>query len=110
MNGARNAPANAPQDTPINCAINVTLELYCINASTTDIAMNTTINTLMMNTCRFSSMSFITCPFKRSSVNVELEASTSDDSVDIDAESTRITTTPSRISGSPDNMMGITES
>ena len=55
-------------------------------------------------------MSLMKCPFSRSRVSVELEAKTSDDRVDIEADSTRITTTPSNISGSPESITGITES
>jgi len=45
--------------------------------------------------------------FSRSSVIVELDVSTSEESVDIDAESTRTTTIPIRISGSFESMEGI---
>ena len=41
---------------------------------------------------------------------VELEVRTSEDSVDIDAESTRMTTIAIRRSGSPESMVGMTES
>ena len=46
----------------------------------------------------------------KSSVKVELDAKTRDDRVDMDAESTRITTTAIRIVGSPESMVGTTES
>ena len=94
MNGARNAPANAPQEMPISWAMKLTVVLYCMMAMTTEISMNTTISIRMMKTCFFSSMSLMMFPFRKSSVSVELEASTSEDSVDIDADRTRITTTP----------------
>ena len=43
----------------------------------------------------------------KSSVSVEPEVSTSEDRVDIDADSTRIRTTPIRISGRPESMVGM---
>ena len=48
--------------------------------------------------------------FKKSSVSVELDVSTSDASVDMDAESTRITTSAISTGESPDSMVGIMES
>ena len=72
----------------------VTLRWYWTIASTTEIAMNTTISSRITSTCRRSSMSLTRLSLIKSSVSVELDASTSDDSVDIDADSTRITTTP----------------
>ena len=48
--------------------------------------------------------------FKKSSVSVELEVSTRDDKVDMDAESTRITTMAMSTSGSPESMVGMMES
>ena len=49
-------------------------------------------------------------PLIKSNVKVELEASTREDRVDMDADSTRITTTAIRIAGRPDSMVGMTES
>ena len=43
-------------------------------------------------------------------VNVELEVNTSEDNVDMEAESTNTITTPIRISGSVDSIVGIIES
>ena len=79
-------------------------------ASTAEMAMNTAIRQRMMNTCFFSSISLIMCPLSRSSVMVELEVSTRELRVDMEADSTRITTTASRISGRPESMAGITAS
>ena len=53
---------------------------------TTDITMKNTISACMVMICFFSVMFFITLSFRRSSVRVELDVSTSDDSVDMDAE------------------------
>ena len=55
-------------------------------------------------------MSFMKLPFRKSMVMVELEASTRLDRVDIDAESTRITTMAMRMSGRPESIVGITAS
>ena len=57
--------------------------------------------------CFFSLIFFMILSFNRSSVIVELDVSTRDESVDIDAESTRTTTIPIRISGSFESMEGI---
>ena len=55
-------------------------------------------------------MFLITLPFSKSSVSVEEEVSTSEESVDMEAESTSTTTMPSRISGKPESMVGMMES
>ena len=117
-NGARNAPASAPQDTPMSWAMNVALlelvalrELrYWKTAIAAERTMNTTTNTRMQNTCFFSSMSFTKLSFRKSMVMVELDASTSEDSVDMEADRTRITTMAIRMSGRPDSIVGITAS
>ena len=44
------------------------------------------------------------------SVSVDEEVSTSEESVDMEAESTSTTTIPSRISGKPESMVGMMES
>ena len=108
--GARKAPASAPQLTPMSWAMKVTLEWYCTRAMTTEMAMNTTIRQRMMNTWRFSLMSLMMLSFKKSRVRVELEASTREDRVDIEADSTRITTTAMSRSGRPESMVGMMES
>ena len=46
----------------------------------------------------------------KSSVSVELEVRTSEESVDIEAESTMITMMPIKMSGSPESIVGMTES
>ena len=74
-------------------AMKVTLDLYWMMASTTEMAMNTTISPRMMETCFFSSISRTILSLRKSSVRVELEASTSEDRVDMEAESTSTTTT-----------------
>ena len=91
-------------------AMKVTLDLYWMMASTTEMAMNTTMSARITNTCRFSSISLKMCPFSRSRVRVELEVSTREDRVDMEAESTRMTTTASRMSGRSESMAGMMES
>ena len=110
MNGARNEPASAPHDIPISCAINVTELLYWISASIADIAINTTTRILMYNTCFFSLMFLIKLSFKKSIVSVELEAITSDESVDIEADNTRITTNAISAGLKLESIVGIIES
>ena len=55
-------------------------------------------------------MFFMKLSFRKSSVSVELEAMTSEDNVDIEADSTRSTTRPIRISGRVESIVGIIES
>lgn len=110
INGARNEPASAPHETPMSCAINVIELLYCIRARIDDMAINTTTRILMYNTCFLSLIFFIKLSFKKSIVSVELEAITRDDSVDIDADSTRITTSAISSGLKPESIVGIIES
>ena len=84
----------------MSCAINV----GGFSAITTDTTMKNTISTCMVTTCFFSLMSFITRSLSRSSVMVELDVSTREDRVDMDADSTSTTTIPIRISGSVDSI------
>ena len=74
----------------------VMLLLCCTMAMTTEMAMNTTMRPRMVSTCFFSSISLTTLSLRRSSVRVELEAMTRLESVDMEAESTRMTTMPIR--------------
>ena len=73
-------------------------------------AINTTRRARIHFTCCFSSISFIILPLIKSSVKVELDASTREERVDMEAESTRITTTAIRMVGRPESMVGTTES
>ena len=79
-------------------------------ASTAEMAMNTAIRQRMMNTCFFSSISLIMCPLSRSRVMVELEVSTRELRVDMEADSTRITTRPISSGERFSSIAGITES
>ena len=72
--------------------------------------MNTTISILIMKTWVLSPISLAKFSFIKSSVRVELDAITRDDSVDMDAESTSSTTRAMSMSGSPDTIAGIIES
>ena len=60
-----------------------------------------------MSTCFFSSIFLMMLPLSRSMVRVEEEAITSEDRVDMDADSTRMTTTAIRRGGSPDSICGM---
>ena len=55
--------------------------------------MKTTIRPRMMRIWRFSSISLMKWSFRKSRVRVELEASTREDRVDMEADSTSTTTT-----------------
>ena len=85
----------------------VTLDLYWISASTTEMEINTTISPRIHRTCRLSSISRMMFPRMKSSVRVELEVSTRELRVDMEAESTRITTTAIRVAGRPESMAGM---
>ncbi len=78
-----------------------------MRAIITDIARKIAINARITISDFFSSSLFLQSGFIRSSVSVELDVSTSDDSVDIDAERTRMTTIPISISGSDSSILGI---
>ena len=110
MNGAKNAPAIAPHDTPISCAINVTELLYCTSASTAEIAMNTTTKIRINKTCADSFICGAKLSRIKSSVNVDAETITKLESVDIDADKTKITTSAIMPSDRPLNIVGIIES
>ena len=103
INGAKNAPANAPQEIPMSCAI----KAGGSNAITTLITIKNTSIILMQRSCFLSSISFIIFPLMKSNVNVELEVSTKDDKVDIEAESTSTMIIPTKISDNEDNMVGM---
>ena len=106
-NGARNAPAIAPHETPISCAMNVILLEYCTMAITADTATNITSMSLMTSICFFSSIFGAMTGFIKSMVSVELDVRTSEESVDIDAESTSMTTSPIRAAGSFSSRCGM---
>ena len=68
-----------------------------MNASSTEMTRKTAISTRMIS-ISFLSEHFFRLGLMRSIVSVELEVSTSEDRVDIDAESTSTTTRPIRMS------------
>ena len=76
-------------------------------AMTTEIAINMTINMRMERSCFFSSIFFMIWPFKKSIVNVELEAITNEDNVDMEADSTKMTTSPIRAGERLETIAGI---
>ena len=75
-----------------------------------EIAMKTTTSTRINRSCVFSFISLMKLSFKKSMVKVELDAITREESVDMDAESTRITTNAIRPGPKFCNMVGMTES
>ena len=66
-------------------------------SSTAEIIMKTTTNTRIRESCFLSLIFFTMLPFTKSRVSVELEVSTREESVDIDAESNKIIITSRRI-------------
>ncbi len=64
----------------------------------------------MVRSCFFSDISRTMLPLMRSSVSVEDEVRTSEDNVDMDADSTRTMTRPISTSGSVESMVGMMES
>ena len=71
------------------------------------IAIKNTSMILMQSSCFLSSISFTIFPLIKSSVSVELDVSTKDDKVDMDAESTNTITIPTSISERDDSIVGI---
>ena len=76
-------------------------------AMTTEIRINTAMNTRMISSCFFSLIFFTTVPLMKSRVRVELEAITREDKVDMDADSTSTTTTAIRMEGRLESMVGL---
>ena len=77
-----------------------------ITAITADTAMKNTINNLMINTCCFSFKPFLNAGLITSSVKVELDVKTSDESVDIEAERTNTITIAITMSGKVASIAG----
>ena len=105
-NGARKAPAKAPQEIPISWAMKV----GGFRAITTEITIKKTIKTRIIRRVFFSSSFLQTVSFNTSRVRVELEVKTSEERVDIDAERTKTTTIPIKISGRVASICGTIES
>jgi hypothetical protein len=85
----------------------VTVDLYCIRATTAEIRIKNTSSERITSICVFSFICFATVPLIKSIVIVELEAITSAARVDIEADSTRITTIPTSKSGRVEIIAGI---
>ena len=106
--GARKAPASAPQETPIICAMKVMPGFASLMmAMAAETAMKKTIKPCIIPTTVFSSGSFFILGMITSRVSVELEVSTSEDRVDMEAESTSTITIAMMTSGSVDSMVGM---
>ena len=76
-------------------------------AITADTMMKNTMNNRIVDTSCSSGIFFFDAGLITSSVNVELDVSTSDDSVDMDADNTSTITTAITIDGSVDNIVGM---
>ena len=77
---------------------------------TAEIATNTTTSARIRRTDVRSSTRFSMLPHTTSRASEELEVSTSEESVLIEAESTRTTTMPMRMSGTVESIVGTIES
>ena len=64
----------------------------------------------IMSNCFFSLKFFTTVPLMKSNVSVELDANTSEDNVDIEADNTSTTTTAINSGDRSDNIVGMMES
>ena len=106
MKGARKAPARAPHEIPISWAIKV----GGLRAMTTERMMKKATRTRMTTSWVFSDISLTKVSFRKSNVSVELEVRTSEDRVDMEAESTRTMTMPIRKSGRVESIWGTMES
>ena len=71
---------------------------------------NTTSSTRMYTTRLFSVIFFTTLPSSKSSVSVDEDVSTSEESVDIEAERTSTITRPISTFGSVESIVGMMES
>ncbi len=88
-------------------AMKVTELWYWIRARTEDMAMKTTTSPRIQRTCFFWLIFRKKSSFRKSMVRVELEAMTKEDKVDMEADSTRITTRAMSMGDRPDSMAGI---
>jgi len=80
--------------------------LYWITAIHEEMIINTTISVLMIRSCNFSLIFLITLPFRKSSVKVDAEAMTREESVLMDAANTKTMTTPIITSPKFESMAG----
>ena len=84
--------------------------LYWNSAITAEITMKKTTSILIERTCFFSLIFLIILSLIRSSVRVDDEARTSEESVLIEAERTSITTSPISMGDRLESIVGIIES
>ena len=110
-NGARKAPASAPHEIPMSWAMKVTELLAWMMASTEEMMMKKSTSRRMQSSCLRSSRclslrALANAGSMISSVKVDPEVSTSEDRVDMEAESTRMMTTPIIRSGREASMEG----
>ena len=79
-------------------------------AITAEITMKTAIRIRITLSCCPSFISFFMAGLMKSSVSVEEEVSTREESVDMEADRTRITTSAIRMAGRLDSIVGMMES
>jgi hypothetical protein len=84
--------------------------LYCTIAITAERAMNTRIRMRMTDSWRLSFILSQNFGLIKSKVSVELAVSTSDESVDMEADSTRMTTRLMSSGENEENIVGMIES
>ena len=90
----------------MSCAIKTTLDLACTMAISAEITTKKAINARIRTIFFLSERPFFVAGAIRSRVMVELEVSTKEERVDIDAERTRTSTMPMRIGERFANMDG----
>ena len=89
----------------MSCAINVIEEWYCTRANAAEITMNTMMSTRIVESWPFSLIFFTALP-----LSTEEDVSTSEDKVDMEAESTSTMTMPMSRSGRVESIVGMIES
>ena len=91
-------------------AMNTTEEWYWNSAMSAEMAMNTTSRPRIQTSCFFSDMFLMMLPLMKSMVRVDDDVSTSDESVDMEADRTSTMTRPMSTSGKVDSIVGMMES
>jgi len=90
----------------MSCAMKVTEDLTCTTAMTEETAMKNSTKPRTQEIVCFSCICLRRAGAMTSNVREEPEVNTKEDRVDMDAERTRMTTMPIRISDSPESICG----
>ena len=111
-NGAMNEPASAPQLSQLLSELDALSDSFAYLGSyyAQKVMGIDKPRVGLLNIGAESSILLRNTGLMKSSVSVELEVRTSEESVDIEAESTMITMMPIKMSGSPESIVGMTES